>query len=165
MARLSIRAAILVFACLLATGLLQAVSPPEPPPGDVVDGDVSAGAEAPGLNESEWHAAMIGSSTAASPRGALQAVLESPFTDLVYFYKNLNGSLVVDQDDAYHVLARRCRNRTTLAEDCAAADIVFDHLVFTRTATPDGSYDYDVVGLTAENPVGTVLQSVPPVNP
>jgi predicted AlkP superfamily pyrophosphatase or phosphodiesterase len=165
MARHGFRAAVLVLVCLLVTGLLQAVSPPEPPPGDVVDGDVSAGAEAPGLDESEWYAAMIGSSTAASPRGALQAVLENPFTDLVYFYKNLNGSLVVDQDDAYHVLARRCRIRTTLAEDCAAADIVFDHLVFTRTARPDGTYAFDVVGLTAENPVGTVLPSVPPVNP
>lgn len=165
MARFGVRAAILVLVCLLATGLLQAVSPPEPPPGDVVDGDVGAGAEAPGLNASEWYAAMIGSSTAASPRGALQAVLESPFTDLVYFYKNLNGSLVVDEDDAYHVLARRCRIRTTLAEDCAAADIVFDHLVFTRTAAQDGSYEYDVVALTAENPVGTVLPAVLPMNP
>jgi predicted AlkP superfamily pyrophosphatase or phosphodiesterase len=165
MARPGIRAVTLVVVCLLAVGLLQAVSPPEPPPGDVVDGDVSAGAEPAGLDESEWYAAMIGSSTAASSRGALQAVLENPFTDLVYFYKNLNGSLTVDQDDAYHVLARRCRNRATLAEDCAASDIVFDHLVFTRTPSPDGTYTYDVVGLTAENPVGTVLPAVPPVNP
>src|SRR6185369_9923221 len=40
-----------------------------------------------------------------------------------------------------------------------------DHLVFTRTPSPDGTYTYDVVGLTAENPVGTVLPAVPPVNP
>jgi predicted AlkP superfamily pyrophosphatase or phosphodiesterase len=166
MARLGSRAAVLVIVCLLATGLLQAVAPPEPPPGDVVDGDVSAGAEAPGLNESEWYAAMVGSSTAASPRGALQAVLENSFTDMVYFYKNLNGSLVVDQDDAYHVFARRCANRAMLAENPAcASNIVFDHLVFTRTAASDGTYTYDVVGLTAENPVGTVLPLVPPVNP
>lgn len=150
---------------LSLAGLLHAVTPPEPPPGDAVDGDVAAGAEAPGLNAGEWHAAMVGSATAGSPRGAVQALLENPFTDFVYFYKNLNGSLAADEDDAYHVLARRCRVRATLAEDCAPADLVFDHLTFTRTAMPDGGFAYEVVSLTAENPVGTVLPSVPPVNP
>ena len=152
--------------CLLvAAPVAPAVNPPEPPPGDAVDGDVSAGAEAAGLNASEWLAAMGGSTTAANPRGAVQALLENPFTDLVYFYKNVNGSLEVDEDDAYHVIARRCRLGSVLAEDCDEADIVFDHLVFTRTPTADGSYQYDVVSLTAENPVGNVLGSVTPVNP
>src|SRR5262245_34977365 len=89
---------------------------PAEPPGDAVAGDLSAAAEAPGLTASEWQAAMVGSSTAANGRGAVQALLENPFTDLLYFYKNLNGSLVPDEDDAYHVFARRCRVRTTLTE-------------------------------------------------
>src|SRR5215203_5506666 len=108
---------------------LSAVTPPEPPPGAAIDGDAVVGSEAPGLNASEWQVAMEGSSTAAHRRGAIQALLENPFTDLVYFYKNLNGSLVADEDDAYHVFARRCGMRTTLTEACAASDLVFDHVV------------------------------------
>ncbi|MEO6025413.1 MAG: hypothetical protein ABIR79_00915, partial [Candidatus Binatia bacterium] len=144
---------------------LSAVTPPEPPPGAAIDGDVVPGSEAAGLNTSEWQVAMEGSSTAANPRGAVQALLENPFTDLVYFYKNLNGSLGADEDDAYHVLARRCRARTTLAESCAVSDLVFDHVVFTRSARSDGFFDFDVVALTAENPVGTILPAVAAVNP
>ncbi len=158
--------AVLGLSLLVASGPpLHALTPPEPPPGGAVDGDVTAGSEAAGLNASEWQVAMEGSSTAANGRGAIQALLENPFTDLVYFYKNLNGSLARDQDDAYHVFARRCRVRTTLAESCAVADLVFDHLVFTRTARSDGFFDFTVTALTAENPVGAVLPAVPPVNP
>ena len=141
-----------------------AVAPPEPPPGTAVDGDATPGAEPPGLNAGEWQAAMLGSTTAAAPRGVLQAILENPRTDLVAFYKNLNGSLGADEDDAYHVLARRCGSRAVLVEDCDSGEVVFDHLVFTRTASPDGGYVYDVLALTAESPVGTVLP-VTPLNP
>jgi hypothetical protein len=95
----------------------------------------------------------------------VQALLENPFTEFVYFYKNLNASFTADEDDAYHVFARRCRSAGVLTEDCAEPDIVFDHLVFTRTRTTDGFYRFDVVALTAENPVGAVLGSVAPVNP
>jgi len=158
--------AALTLAATIAFGPpVAALTPPEPPPGDAVDGDASAGAEAPGLNASEWRVATVGSATAANPRGAVQALLENPFTDLVYFYKNLNGSLGADEDDAYHVYARRCRVRATLAEACAPADIVFDHVVFTRTARTDGFFDFDVVSVTAESPVGTIVPSVAPVNP
>jgi predicted AlkP superfamily pyrophosphatase or phosphodiesterase len=143
----------------------RAGTPPEAPPGAALDGDVTAGAEAPGLDASEWQVAMEGSSTAAHPRGAVEALLENPFTDLVYFYKNVNGSLVADEDDAYHVFARRCRVRSTLTENCAAADVVYDHVVFTRTARSDGFFDFDVVGLTVEQPVGTIVPAVAPVNP
>jgi predicted AlkP superfamily pyrophosphatase or phosphodiesterase len=150
---------------LTASPAAIAIDAPEPPPGDAVDGDVSTGSEAAGLNASEWEAAMTGSSTSANPRGAVEALLENPFTDLVYFYKNLNGSLEADEDDAYHVFARRCSASGVLTEDCDDADVVFDHLVFTRTAATDGSYTFDVVSLTPERPVGTVLGSVVPVNP
>lgn len=153
----------LVYTLVLGPAL-YAVDPPEPPAGMGIDGDVVAGAEPPGLDASEWYAAMVGSSTAGTPRGAVEALLDNPFTNLVYFYKNLNGSLAADEDDAYHVFARRCAVRTTLTENCASADIVFDHLVFTRTATSDGFYAYDIVSLTAEKPVGTVV-ATPPVNP
>lgn len=158
--------AALTLAATLAFGPpVAALAPPEPPPGAPIDGDVATGAEAPGLNASEWRAATVGSATAASPRGAVQALLENPFTDLVSFYKNLNGSLVADEDDAYHVYARRCRVRSTLVEGCALADVVFDHVVFTRSPRTDGSFDFDVVSVTVENPVGTIVPAVPPLNP
>ncbi len=118
------------------------MTPPEPPPGNAVDGDATPGSEAAGLNASEWQAAMVGSATAAHPRGAVEALLENPFTDLVYFYKNLNGSFTADEDDAYHVYARRCRVRSTSTESCAVADLIFDHVVFTRTARNDGFFDF-----------------------
>ena len=73
---------VLAYALAVAPAAI-AIDPPEPPPGDAVDGDVSAGAEAPGLNASEWYAAMTGSSTSANGRGAVQALLENPFTDLL----------------------------------------------------------------------------------
>src|SRR5687767_2529129 len=150
-----------IAACVLGYALIAApaaiaIDPPEPPPGDGIDADTSAGAEAAGLNAAEWRAAMQGSSTSANPRGAVQALLENPFTDLVYFYRNLNGSLAADEDDAYHVYARRCRVRSALVEACAASDVVFDHVVFTRTARSDGFFDFDVVSVSAESPVGTI---------
>ena len=107
---------------------------------------------------------MRGSETAGTGDGGLQALLESANVDLVAFYKNLNDSLAADEDDAYHVFARRCGSRGVLTEDCDPAEIVFDHLVFTRTATSDGGFAFDVVALTAENPVGTALE-LAPVNP
>jgi hypothetical protein len=79
---------------------------------------------------------MVGSATAANPRGAVEALLENPFTDLVYFYKNLNGSFTADEDDAYHVYSRRCRVRSTSTESCAVAD-----LIFVTWSSPDGAGD------------------------
>jgi predicted AlkP superfamily pyrophosphatase or phosphodiesterase len=155
----------LILVWSLGTGpVLFAMDPPEAPPGPLVDGDVTAGAEPPGLNAGEWQAAMLGSTTAAAPRGAVQAILENPRTDMILFYKNLNESLSADEDDAYHVYARRCGERATLVEDCAPADVVFDHLTFVRTATSDGRYVYDLLDLTTEQPVGTIA-AIAPVNP
>jgi predicted AlkP superfamily pyrophosphatase or phosphodiesterase len=98
---------------------------------------------------------MVGSSTAPVERGAVQAILDNPRTDWIHFYKNLNRSLVADEDDAFHVYARRCGVRTTLTEDCDPEDVVFDHVVFTRTATTAGGFTYEVTNVTAERPVGT----------
>jgi predicted AlkP superfamily pyrophosphatase or phosphodiesterase len=138
----------------------SAQTPPEGPGG----GDVALGAEAPGVDAVEWEALTRGSETAAAGNGGLQALLESANVDLVAFYQNLNQSLAVDEDDAYHVYARRCGSRSVLTEDCDPAEIVFDHLVFARTATSDGGFAFEVLALTAEYPVGTVL-ALPPVNP
>ncbi len=148
------------FAALIAAVAApsSAQTPPELPGG----GDVVSGAEAPGVDAVEWEALMRGSETAGTGKGGLQTLLESANVDLVAFYKNLNRSLAVDEDDAYHVFARRCPG--ALAENCGAAEIVFDHLVFTRTATSDGGFAFEVVGLSTENPVGTAL-AVAPVNP
>jgi hypothetical protein len=74
------------------------------------------------------------------------------------------GSLAADQDDAYHVFARRCGSRGVLTEDCDASEIVFDHLVYVRSATSDGGFAFSVVALTVERPVGNEL-AIAPENP
>jgi predicted AlkP superfamily pyrophosphatase or phosphodiesterase len=144
---------------LIPTTAPRAATPPEPP--TAASGDAIAGAEPAGLNAGEWAVAVQGSSTDATPKGALQALLEKNSVDLVAFYKNLDESVAANADDAYHVLARRPRD----INDDSVPDLVIDHLVYTRTATPDGRFNFHVVSLTAENPVGTALPGVTPLNP
>ena len=140
-------------AALLAFVPASAQTPPEGPAG----GDAVPGAEPAGVDAVEWEALSRGSETAGDGAGGLQALLESANLDLVAFYKNLNRSLAADEDDAYHVFARRCASRGVLTEDCDPAEIVFDHVVFTRAATSDGGFAYAVVALTVEQPVGNPL--------
>jgi len=105
-------AAVALIAALVPLAPAAAQTPPEAPAG----GDVVLGAEPAGIDAVEWEALVRGSDTAGTGTGALQALLESPNVDLVAFYKNLNRSLAADQDDAYHVFARRCGSRGVLTE-------------------------------------------------
>lgn len=159
----SLRAFAAACSTFVALALALAVSAQTPPEG-AGGGDVALGAEAPGVDAVEWETLVRGSETAGTGDGGLQALLESPNVDLVAFYKNLNQSLSADEDDAYHVYARRCGSRGVLTEDCEPAEIVVDHLVFTRSATSDGGFAFDVVALATEYPVGSTL-ALPPVNP
>ena len=159
--RAPIVAGVGVAALLLLAPSLPSPAPPSPP--DAASGDVVAGAEPAGVDATEWEALVRGSAT-AQQKGGLDALLESPNVDQVVLYKNLNRSTAVDEDDAYHLFARRCGIRTTLVEDCADADVVYDHVVFQRHPTTDGRYAYEILAVTAERPVGTAL-AIPGVNP
>ena len=94
-----------VFALAAAGALLLAPSPPEPPTASW--GDAVAGAEAAGVDATEWEALMRGSATSGSGKGGLQALLEAPNVDQVVFYKNLNESFAPEPGGEPAISGRR----------------------------------------------------------
>ena len=134
------------------------MTPPEPPPGAAVDGDVDRGGGSRGAERERVAGGDGGIVDRRQPRGAVQALLENPFTDLVYFYKNLNGSLTRRRGRRVPRLSRAAAASARRSPRAAPPPTsIFDHVVFTRTARSDGFFDFDVVALTAENPVGTIV--------